>query len=168
MRTSVQSYETGDLVDYNNTKGAWLGPAKVLAQDGKVIFIRHGGQLLRVPPARLRKRSVQDQIKRDNPDTVTTAAPEKASIPAAPKIALKPKLNVKTPDVDVLSDSEDGFAEVQDEMTPPNGETAGVRAKKKKLTKADDSHVDVEPVAIRRSLRSFNREAGASVYNSHL
>ena len=113
-------------------------------------------------------RSFQDQIERDNPDAVTTAASEKASIAAAPKIALKPKLTVTTPDVDVLSYFEDGFAEIQGEMTPPNGEAAGARAKKKKLRKADDIHVDVEPVAIRRSLRSFNREAGASVYNSHL
>ena len=33
----------------------WLGPATVVAQDGKVVFIRHGGVLVRVTPNRLLK-----------------------------------------------------------------------------------------------------------------
>ena len=33
----------------------WLGPARVIAQDGKVIFIRHGSYLIRVTPNRVYK-----------------------------------------------------------------------------------------------------------------
>ena len=36
-------------------KNMWLGPARVVAQDGKVVFIRHGSYLIRVAPNRLYK-----------------------------------------------------------------------------------------------------------------
>ena len=35
----------------------WLGPAKVLGQDGKVIFAIHGGHLVRVASTRVREAS---------------------------------------------------------------------------------------------------------------
>ena len=38
----------------------WLGPATVVAQDGKVIFVRHGGNLIRLSPNRIQKFICQD------------------------------------------------------------------------------------------------------------
>ena len=34
----------------------WLGPGKVICQDGKLIFVRHGGSIVRVSPNRLIKQ----------------------------------------------------------------------------------------------------------------
>ena len=34
----------------------WLGPGKVMFQDGKVVFIRHGSSFVRVSPNRLLKK----------------------------------------------------------------------------------------------------------------
>ena len=45
-----QHYDNGQKVYYKRDgKSQWLEPAKVLAQCGKVIFIRHGG----IPPNRI-------------------------------------------------------------------------------------------------------------------
>ena len=43
-------------------KDRWLGPANVVFQDGKVVFIRHGGIFVRVSPNRLTK-TYDSQIK---------------------------------------------------------------------------------------------------------
>ena len=56
IRTNEQKFEHGDKVFYKrNGELRWLGPGKVLAQDGKVIFVRHGGSLVRVSANRLLK-----------------------------------------------------------------------------------------------------------------
>jgi hypothetical protein len=49
IRASEQSFQHGEKVFYkreNHEK--WLGPAKVLMQDGKVVFVRHGSAIVRV------------------------------------------------------------------------------------------------------------------------
>ena len=56
-----QNYHKGDTVLYKKEgKTMWLGPAIVVAQDGKVIFVRHGGNLIRLPPNRIQKFIRQD------------------------------------------------------------------------------------------------------------
>lgn len=39
----------------------WKGPGIVIGQDGAVVFVRHGGTLVRVHQSRLRKINTQDQ-----------------------------------------------------------------------------------------------------------
>ena len=40
-------YTTGDEVYYKRSdNNKWKGPAKVIGQDGPVVFIRHGGQFV--------------------------------------------------------------------------------------------------------------------------
>ena len=60
LRTKVRAaediYENGDRVYYKRKgKERWLGPATVVFQDGKVVFVRHGGIFVRVSPNRLNK-----------------------------------------------------------------------------------------------------------------
>ena len=60
LRTKVRAaediYETGDRVYYKREgKERWLGPATVVFQDGKVVFVRHGGIFIRVSPNQLNK-----------------------------------------------------------------------------------------------------------------
>ena len=41
-------YTTGDEVYYKRSdNNKWKGPSKVIGQDGPVVFIRHGGQLVK-------------------------------------------------------------------------------------------------------------------------
>ena len=56
VRASEQIFENGDRVFYKwEGKERWLGPGKVVFQDGKVVFVRHGGIFVRVSPNRLQK-----------------------------------------------------------------------------------------------------------------
>ena len=56
VRAAEQIYDHGDVVYYKRDgKDRWLGPATVVFQDGKVVFVRHGGIFVRVSPNRLIK-----------------------------------------------------------------------------------------------------------------
>ena len=56
VRAAEQVYDHGDRVFYKREgKDRWLGPGKVVFQDGKVVFVRHGGTFVRVSPNRLVK-----------------------------------------------------------------------------------------------------------------
>ena len=54
VRASEQVFEHSDMVFYKREwKERWLGPGKMVFQDGKVVFVRHGGVFARVSPNRL-------------------------------------------------------------------------------------------------------------------
>ena len=56
VRASEQIFENGDRVFYTREgKEGWLWPGKVVFQDGKVVFVRHGGIFVRVSTNRLQK-----------------------------------------------------------------------------------------------------------------
>ena len=56
MRASEERFNPGESVYYfREGREKWLGPAKVLMQDGKVIFIRHGSEVVKVSANRLQK-----------------------------------------------------------------------------------------------------------------
>ncbi len=48
IRASEQKFVVGDKVFYKRDGiQKWLGPGSVLGQDGKIVFIRHGGFVIR-------------------------------------------------------------------------------------------------------------------------
>ena len=56
VRCPDEKYENGDIVYFKKENDPkWQGPAKVVFADGKVIFLRNGGQLIRVSANRLVK-----------------------------------------------------------------------------------------------------------------
>ena len=56
VRAAEQMYMNGDIVFYKREgKEKWLGPGKVVFQNGKVVFVRHGSVFVRVSPNRLCK-----------------------------------------------------------------------------------------------------------------
>ena len=59
VRTSREEmYSLGDKVYYKRPDNKeWKGPGKVIGQDGVVVFVRHGGQVVKVHVCRLRKVS---------------------------------------------------------------------------------------------------------------
>nr|XP_034319149.1 uncharacterized protein LOC109620710 [Crassostrea gigas] len=66
VRAAEEKYDNGDLVFYKREgRERWLGPGKVVFQDRKVVFVRHGGVFVRVSPNRLCK------IKHDKSDIET-------------------------------------------------------------------------------------------------
>ena len=64
VRTSEQMFQNGDRVFYKREgKDRWLGPGKVVFQDGKVVFVRHGGIFVRVSPTRLMKAAFSKPLE---------------------------------------------------------------------------------------------------------
>ena len=58
IRTSEEVFGPGDSVFYKRDgSNKWLGPGKVIFQDGKVVFVRHGGTYVRVSKSRLVKET---------------------------------------------------------------------------------------------------------------
>ena len=69
VRQSVQVFQPGDEVYYRKDHcNKSLGPAKVLAQDGKLVFVRHGGQILRITPSRLTACNPKDVVIEVKPE----------------------------------------------------------------------------------------------------
>ena len=69
IRASEVILNNGDLVYYKRENRAkWLGPGKVVFQDGKIVFVRHGGVFVRVSPNRIIKADEQfsDKCETDN------------------------------------------------------------------------------------------------------
>ena len=53
-------YEPGDVVYYKRARdGKWMGPAKVVFQDGKIIFVRSGSAFVRVSANRIIKAGTE-------------------------------------------------------------------------------------------------------------
>ena len=86
MRTPEQIFQPEDLVFYKREgKEQWLGPGKVMFQNGKAAFIRHGSGFVRISPNRLLKNlpsfnqtpddSVQS-LKNDSQTSKTTCQSE--------------------------------------------------------------------------------------------
>ena len=85
VRAAVQIYQNGDTVFYKQEgKQRWLGPASVVFQDGKVVFVRHGGIFVRVSPNRLSK--VQDMKSQNKIEHNGTESCSKHSDGVAGKI----------------------------------------------------------------------------------
>ena len=67
VRAAEETYVNGDAVYYKQEgKERWFGPATVNFQDGRVVFVRHGGIFVRVSPNRLRQISVKFGENRKN------------------------------------------------------------------------------------------------------
>ena len=55
--TNLTEFENGDIVWYKRERdGKWKGPAKVIFQDGKVVWVRHGAAAVRVSVNRIIKQ----------------------------------------------------------------------------------------------------------------
>ena len=85
VRAAEQIYQHGDTVfDKREGKERWLGPASVVFQDGKVVFVRHGGIFVGVSPNRLSK--VQDMKSQNEIEHSDTESYSKHSDGVAGKI----------------------------------------------------------------------------------
>ena len=73
VRASEQVFENGDSVIYKHEgKDRWLGPGKVVFQDGKVVFVRHNGVFVQVSSNRLQKVNIYltDEDEKKTQDSI--------------------------------------------------------------------------------------------------
>ena len=72
VRASEQRFVNGDRVYYKREgHDKWLGPGKVVFQDGKVVFVRHGSVFVRVSPNRLVKTGQEIVMNLEDPNPQT-------------------------------------------------------------------------------------------------
>ena len=75
LRSKIRAYEAtykhGDNVYYKKDNiEKWLGPARVMYQDGKVVFVRHGSAYIRVSTCRIQHcEPKQQNVHNSEPDT---------------------------------------------------------------------------------------------------
>ena len=75
MRTAERLYKHNEWVYYKRERdNMWMGPAKVVFQDGKVIMVRHGGYCCRVSANRIHPvhEDLARKIDRDNEENRDT------------------------------------------------------------------------------------------------
>ena len=124
VRAAEQKYEHGDRVFYKRDgQDRWLGPGKVVFQDGKVIFVRHGGVFVRVSPNRLVKFESEFMTGESQEEEVLTRDSD----------LNKPKGNIAQSIVETIDSTEKVM--VDDEQLPA----------KKRFPKKDDI-IDIETV----------------------
>ena len=74
VRVSEEIFSHKDKVFYKrDDSNRWRGPATVIGQDGKIVFIRHGSRLLRVALCRIVR--VKDSNISDNVENAGNIAP---------------------------------------------------------------------------------------------
>ena len=86
IRSYEKKYEVGQTVFYKrDSSEKWLGPAKILIQDGSVSFVRHGSQLIRVNASRL-WAPPKDEDDRSEQTVEEAELPETAEEAESPEV----------------------------------------------------------------------------------
>ena len=170
VRASEQIFTTGDLVFYRREGyDRWLGPGKVVCQDNRIVFVRHGSSLIRVSANRLIK--VGEAFKGGE-------AVDSSSVQS--DVRREPAVSEFSCDVGELGRAVEGVSGSDDQMTGGDGggndfegfqdgelaEGSGGRAVEGEAF-AEQAEAD-DPVVLRRSLRNFNKEHGYKVYSASL
>ena len=173
VRAAEEVYWYGDKVMYKREQNErWIGPAKVLFQDGKVVWVRHGEYIVKVSPTRLQKAS--------NIDTGNTVG-QKANqtcktLPYDHNINQEEKRTVQYDDENrfrIIDESGSGNSRKVPERD--NDDIQEIELENEANDIPIENGVDsVEPIVelhnqnvndpIRRSLRLFNKETGFPVY----
>lgn len=155
VRAAEEVYHYGERVFYKRENSErWMGPAKVLFQDGKVIFVRHGGVFVKVSPTRLQKCSPTSVMSGNVNESRSEETEENGNL-----------WNVVQEDVADLQDTgeeprnDENLEGLQVEAVNREDIPAEVPG----VVRQDAERGPIEPV--RRSLRSFNRETGCPMYD---
>ena len=82
VRANAAKFSTGDKVFYKRDgNNKWKGPGKVIGQDGKVVFVRHGNIYVRVSTSRLIKLGEEfQQTSEVNPKQLDSPSKEQTHI----------------------------------------------------------------------------------------
>ena len=109
LRPTDEKYETGDKVYYKRADSTeWKGPGVVIGQDGAVVFVRHGGILVRVHHLRLNKvhTSVQNEAHNDSETIVQNQAADSENTAAVVNTATPSLFSTQNTDNEQESDTQ--------------------------------------------------------------
>ena len=82
IRTSQQIFHHGEKVYYKRDKAErWLGPGKVMFQDGKIVFVRHGNVYVRVSVNRLITAGNEEWLEDDDKEPVVEPTKGNENVP---------------------------------------------------------------------------------------
>ena len=72
VRVNEEQFQPGDKVFFKrDDSNRWRGPGKIIGQDGKTLFIRHGSQLVKVATCRAIKMNTH-MVNQGDQDKITT------------------------------------------------------------------------------------------------
>lgn len=166
VRTNEQVFYPGDRVHYKREHSEkWLGPAKVIFQDGKIVFVRHGPVWVKVSLNNLAKvdkefDTTQDQLVSNQVPTLNE------SESCSEDNALQ-----NDPPIEVIA-AEYGQVNVPIEPVPVNPENIEpVLVEPANLEPVPVEPANLEPVrdanfidTQRRSQRMINKDLGCEIY----
>ena len=155
VRASEVVFHPGERVYYKRDRhDRWFGPAKVIFQDGKVVFVRHGANWIKVSLNRLVK-SGREFVQHpgasiaDTPDDTVESSDSEEEVP------------VSSTRGDVSTGAADAVPEARENVVPETRESAVLE----KNPVPETSKPAIAPEhETRRSLRKFNKEQGAQLY----
>ena len=136
IQASEEKYEHGEGVYYKREgQETWLGPGKVVFQDGKVVFVRHGGVFVRVSPNRLVKSN--PDFRRQVSNSSNTRGHEFTLPEQEPsKVDTVVEESLRGTNVHSLPDSPP--AAIQENLTMPSTEPTSTQVPQKAFPKPGD------------------------------
>ena len=164
IRASEEIYSNGDRVYYKRDHSLrWLGPAKVVFQDRKVVFLDHGGYYIKVSPNRLLKAPCQF-VKSGDQTVVPTLSDQENDNPV-----VDGPLLLDDNDISVVRNGD--VAQDQHGDTDLNNTTQSDQVEQQPEVLLDNTdmgasigHGGDDTAIVRKSLRVFNKEHGCQVY----
>ena len=182
VRTNETVFHPGDRVHYKReSSDRWLGPAKVIFQDGKVVFVRHGPVWVKVSLNRLAK--VENEFNTSDDKLVSNELPSVVNDSDA-KILTEDNQNVDSDDDEDRSEeivtADAVIPGIREDLVTADAVIPGIR-EGNDLVPVDPEAQDpeaqdqfneqnevvdplVNDLGPRRSLRLFNQETGFPVY----
>ena len=104
IRTSEEQFHQGEKIFYKRDDcNRWRGPGKVIGQDGKILFIRHGSQLVRVATCRAVK--VDIMVREKSKGKATPEDEEIKIIRTGKNLQTRNKDIPEDEDIEIISDS---------------------------------------------------------------
>ena len=155
-------FNYGDRVYYKRDQHEdWLGPAKVIFQDGKVVYVRHGFDWVKVSPNKLVKSGKEFDT---SGDSIVMVSPDKQTT-----VTATTQNNDDSDDdtAETERTGEIGIPPVQDHTdqveTHVQNPAQGHIETQHKNSVDSTATKTTEP---RRSLRQFNSQTGAKLYSN--
>ena len=119
--TNNTVYQNGDLVWYRRKDGdRATGPGKVVFQDGKVIFVRHGATFVRVSANRIVRKGQEFDVTEEQDDSCENT--NKVVAEAVVRNNLKDKPIVEVDDFEDSDDSEEDSCQQDVHVSPQPSE----------------------------------------------
>ena len=117
LRPTPDSCAPGDKVYYKRPDcKEWKGPGTVIGQDGPVVFIRHGGTLVRVHKCRLRSVDTPNEKENNEPCSNLTVEPQLNETPSSEEEPIQSENIERNEDSIMIVDNEQFYKAKLEEL----------------------------------------------------